>query len=270
VSLEGKVAFITGVARGQGRAHALRLARDGADIVGVDICRQIDSVGYPLASREDLAETIELVEGLGRRIHAVEADVRNLGEIEAVLVEGTAKVGPVDIVVANAGIAPFSGEPRREEWYDAIDVNLTGTYNTVSAAIPSMIDRGAGGAIVIVSSTAGLTGMSPGTPGGLGYTASKHGLVGLMRVWANVLAPHSIRVNTVHPSGVNTPMIVNQTMMDLLERDPGMAAATSNALPVLMLEPEDIAEAVAWLVSDHARYVTGVALPVDAGYVNKR
>jgi SDR family mycofactocin-dependent oxidoreductase len=268
--LNGKTAFITGIARGQGRMHALTLAREGADIIGVDICQQIDSVGYPLATPEDLAETVRLVEQLDRRVVATAADVRDSAQLTAALDAGVLELGGLDIVVANAGIAPFSLTPCDEEWQDALDVNLTGVYNTVRAAIPHLTQRSAGGAIVITSSSAGLTGMSPATPGGLGYTASKHALVGLMRVWANELAQHSIRVNTVHPSGVNTPMIVNETMMALIDRDPDMATAVAHPMPVAMLEPEDIANAVAWLVSDDARYVTGVALPVDAGFTNKR
>lgn len=268
MTLDGRVAFITGAARGQGRSHALRLAQEGADIIGVDICTGIASVGYPLASAEDLKETARQVEALGRRMHAAVVDVRDADRLQAALDDGVAALGPVDIVIANAGIAPFSADGGGREWQDVLDVNLTGTYNTVRAAVPGMVERGAGGAIVITSSTAGLTGMAADTPGVLGYTASKHGLVGLMRTWANALAPHRIRVNTIHPTGVSTPMVMNDMMLSFLQSDPNMA--NPHALPVEMLAASDVSDAVVWLVSDQARYVTGIALPVDAGYVNKR
>jgi NAD(P)-dependent dehydrogenase (short-subunit alcohol dehydrogenase family) len=155
-------------------------------------------------------------------------------------------------------------------FHDVIDVNLTGVFNTVEAAIPSMIERGAGGAIVLTSSTAGLNGVGGETRGGLGYTASKHGVVGLMRSYANTLAPHRIRVNSVHPTGVNTPMVANEAMQEVLAADPALSNAMGNALPVDMVEPVDISNAILWLVSDEARYVTGVTLPVDAGFTNKK
>jgi NAD(P)-dependent dehydrogenase (short-subunit alcohol dehydrogenase family) len=159
---------------------------------------------------------------------------------------------------------------QADAWQDVIDVNLTGVFNTVETAIPAMIERGAGGAIVLTSSTAGLTGIGGAAPGGLGYTAAKHGLVGLMRSYANNLAPHRIRVNTVHPTGVNTPMVVNDIMQAFLQADPSIGQAMANALPVDMVEPVDISNAILWLVSDEARYVTGITVPVDAGFVNKR
>ena len=268
--LEGKVAFITGAARGQGRSHAIRLAQEGADIVAVDICRQIETVGYPMATPDDLAETVKQVEALDRRVYAAEADVRDVGQLRQAFEAGTAEIGPVDIVLANAGIAPLSKNPVEQEWQDVIDVNLTGVYNAVRVAVPSMIERGAGGAIVLTSSTAGINGMGGNTPGGLGYTASKHGVVGLMRAWANYLAPYSIRVNTVHPTGVNTPMVVNEVMQEFLQSDPHMGQAMMNALPVDMVQPVDISNAILFLVSDDGRYVTGVTLPVDAGFTNKK
>lgn len=268
--LEGKVAFITGAARGQGRSHAVRLAEEGADIIAVDICAQIESVGYPMSTPEDLAETVRLVEALDRRIHAVEADVRDRDALQAAFDAGVAELGPVDIVLGNAGIAPLSLDPKPSEWQDVIDVNLTGVYHTVEVAKQSMIDGGRGGAIVLTSSTAGLAGIGGNTAGGLGYTAAKHGVVGLMRSYANQLAEHSIRVNTIHPTGVNTPMVVNEVMQEFLKADPQMGQAMANALPVDMLEPVDLSNAILWLVSDAARYVTGVTLPVDAGFINKR
>jgi SDR family mycofactocin-dependent oxidoreductase len=268
--LEGKVAFITGAARGQGRSHAIRLAQEGADIIAIDICQQIATVGYPMSTPDDLAETAKLVEALDRRIYAAQADVRDLAALKQAFDAGTAELGPVDIVLANAGIAPMSMHPRPEEWQDVIDVNLTGVYNTVQTAIPSMIERGQGGAIVLTSSTAGINGIGGDTPGGIGYTAAKHGVVGLMRTYANILAKHSIRVNTVHPTGVDTPMVVNEVMQEFLQQDPTMGQAMMNALPVDLVQPVDISNAILFLVSDDGRYVTGVTLPVDAGFTNKK
>lgn len=268
--LDGKVAFITGAARGQGRSHAIRLAQEGAEIIALDICKQVETVAYPMATPEDLAETVKQVEALDRRILAREADVRDSEAVKSVLDEGVAELGRVDIVLANAGIAPLSMNPRPEEWQDVVDINLTGVYNTVQAAVPTMIEQGDGGAIVITSSTAGLNGIGGNTPGGLGYTASKHGVVGLMRSYANYLAPHSIRVNTVHPTGVNTPMVVNDAMQEFIAQDPALSNAMANALPVEMLEAVDISNAILWLVSDDARYVTGITVPVDAGFTNKK
>jgi len=268
--LEGKVAFITGAARGQGRSHAIRLAQEGADIIAVDICKQIATVPYPMATPEDLEATVKAVEELDRRIFAREADVRDEGGLKAAFDEGVAELGPVDIVLANAGIAPMSMHEDHDAWQDVIEVNLTGVFNTVETATPSMIKRGNGGAIVLTSSTAGINGIGGPTRGGLGYTAAKHGVVGLMRSYANVLAPHNIRVNSVHPTGVNTPMVVNDVMQEFLQADPSMGQAMANALPVDMIEPVDVSNAILWLVSDEARYITGVALPVDAGYTNKK
>ena len=268
--LEGKVAFITGAARGQGRSHAVRLAQEGADIIGIDLCAQIESVAYPMASPDELAQTAREVEALDRRIYVAQADVRDDAALQAAFDAGVAEIGPVDIVLANAGIAPMSLEEPRRAWQDVIDTNLTGVFNTVEAAIPSMIERGQGGAIVLTSSTAGNNGIGGPTRGGLGYTAAKHGVVGLMRSYANNLAPHSIRVNTVHPTGVSTPMVVNDVMMEFLAQDPSLSNSMANALPVDMVEAVDISNAIAWLVSDDARYVTGVMLPVDAGFTNKK
>ncbi|GAB3392395.1 mycofactocin-coupled SDR family oxidoreductase [Humibacter soli] len=268
--LEGKVAFITGAARGQGRSHAVRLAEEGADIIAVDIAAQIETVPYPMSTPEDLAETVRLVEALDRRIYSQVADVRDKAALQSAFDAGTAQLGSVDIVLANAGIAPMSMHPVQQEWPDVIATNLTGVYNTVEVSKQSLIDGGKGGAIVLTSSTAGLTGIGGDTPGGLGYTAAKHGVVGLMRSYANYLAQYSIRVNTVHPTGVNTPMVVNDVMQEFLQNDPAMGQAMANALPVPLVEAVDISNAIVWLVSDAARYVTGVTLPVDAGFVNKR
>jgi SDR family mycofactocin-dependent oxidoreductase len=268
--LEGKVAFITGAARGQGRSHAIRLAAEGASIIAVDICAQIGTVPYPMATPEDLADTVKEVEALDRRIVARQADVRDEAGLRAAFDAGVAELGPVDIVLANAGIAPMSLHETHDAWQDVIDVNLTGVFNTVEIAIPSMIQRGQGGAIVLISSTAGNNGIGGPTRGGRGYTASKHGVVGLMRSYANSLAPHRIRVNSVHPTGVRTPMAVNEAMQEFVAADPSMSDAFANALPVDMVESIDISNAIAWLVSDDARYVTGIILPVDAGFSNKK
>jgi SDR family mycofactocin-dependent oxidoreductase len=268
--LEGKVAFITGAARGQGRSHAVRLAQEGADVIAVDLCAQIDSVPYPMATREDLDQTVQEVEALDRRIVASVADVRDLAALQRAVADGVAELGRLDIVLANAGIAPMGGaDDGPQAFQDVVDVNLTGVWNTLRAATPVMVEQGDGGAIVITSSTAGLKGIGGDAPGGQGYTAAKHGVVGLMRSFANTLAQHRIRVNTVHPTGVNTPMVVNEFMQQWLEQDPTVAGALTNLLPVEMIEAVDISNAIAWLVSDEARYVTGVTLPVDAGFTVK-
>ncbi|MCO1659906.1 mycofactocin-coupled SDR family oxidoreductase [Pseudonocardia humida] len=273
---EGKVAFITGAARGQGRAHAIRLAEEGADIIAVDICAPIETVPYPLGTAEDLEETERAVEKLDRRIHAEVADVRDRAALQAAFERGVGLFGRVDVVVANAGVFALAeaGEGTLAQWADGIEVNLTGTFNTVEVARPLLVEQGEGGSIVLISSTAGLNGMGAGAhsaePGGLAYTASKHGIVGLMRSYANILARHSIRVNSVHPTGVDTPMILNDKVQAVLQAAARQGQAMTNALPVPMVEARDIANAVAWLASDEARYVTGVALPVDAGFTVKR
>ena len=268
--LDGKVAFITGAARGQGRSHAIRLAEEGADIIAVDICGPIETVPYPLASEDDLDETAREVESRGRRIVAQPADVRDDAALQKAFDAGVAEVGPVDIVVANAGIASIGQNELRAAWQDVIDVNLTGVFNTVETAVPSMIERGAGGCIVLTSSTAGLTGIGGRTRGGLAYTASKHGVVGLMRNYATTLAPYLIRVNSVHPTGVNTDMVVNEAMQEFLRLEPQRVNGLTNAMPVELLEAVDISNAIVWLASEEARYVTGVTLPVDAGFTLKR
>jgi SDR family mycofactocin-dependent oxidoreductase len=270
-SLEGKVAFITGAARGQGRSHAVRLAEEGADIIAVDICAQMSAVEYPMSTPEDLEETVRLVEALDRRIVATQADVRDRAGLQAALDAGLAQFGHVDIVLANAGILTSNGDTgvdEEETWRQVVDANLGGVWRTVRLAIPHMIERGRGGAIVLTSSTAGLKAID-GSEGVAfeSYTAAKHGVVGLMRAFAKSLAPHSIRVNSVHPTGVNTPMIVNEAIERMLAAREATGVQTlKNLLPVEMVEPVDISNAVLWLVSDAARYVTGVTLPVDAGF----
>ena len=271
--MQGKVAFITGAARGQGRAHALRLAEEGADIVAVDICADIDTVTpyYPLATAEELAETVRGVEALDRRIVARKADVRHLDGLQAAFDEGLAEFGHVDTVVANAGIATYgkAWELSAEQWKDMIDVNLTGVFHTAKVAIPSMIEAGRGGSILFTSSIGGLKGIQQ-----VGhYVACKHGIVGLMRTLANELGPHSIRVNTIHPTNVDTIMIQNPGTWAMFSpgdpepsREKAMPGFMSlNTLPVPWIEAVDISNAVLFLASDEARYVTGVTFPVDAG-----
>ena len=272
--LDGRVAFITGVARGQGRSHAVRLAREGADIIGVDICADIPANGYPMATPGELAETVKLVEAEDRRMICAVADVRDFHQVKAALDAGVAELGRLDIVCANAGIAPMSFreltiEEELEQWDAVVGVNLTGAFHAVKAAIPHLIAGGRGGSVILTSSTAGLVGFGGMQGSGLGYAASKHGVVGIMRSLANALAPHSIRVNTVHPTAVRTMMAVNPGMVEFLQSHPGAGLHLQNPLPIDMLEPSDISNAVAFLASDEAKYITGVTLPVDAGFVNK-
>lgn len=267
--MTGKVAFITGAARGQGRSHAVRLASEGADIIAVDICRQIPTIAYPLATPEDLEETARQVKAVGRRVVASQTDVRDLDAMQTALDEGVAELGRIDVVLANAGIAPQGAatENPAKTFRDVIDVNLTGVFNTVHVAAPQMIEQGQGGSIVLTSSTQGLLGR--GGDGGAamsGYAGSKHGVVGLMRSTATWLAPHNIRVNTVHPTGVDTPMVMNDVISQFIANNPGAADSAANLMSVDLIEAQDISNAIAWLVSDAARYVTGVTLPVDAGF----
>lgn len=269
--LAGRVALVTGAARGQGRSHAIRLAQLGADVVALDLCAQIDSVTYPMATPADLTETVDRVQAEGGRAVGVVADVRDADALAQQVAVGVEELGSVDIVVANAAIAPMSVEPSAAEWGDVLDVNLTGVYNTVTAVVPAMIDAGKGGSIVLISSVAGLTGAGGDSPGMLAYTAAKHGVVGLMKAWANYLGPHNIRVNCVAPAGVRTPMVLNDAFASYLEAHPDFGTAAGGVLPgVGLLAPSDISSAVTWLVSDDARYVTGITLPVDAGAIVRR
>jgi SDR family mycofactocin-dependent oxidoreductase len=269
--LDGRVAFVTGGARGQGRSHVLRLAEEGADVIVVDLCASIDSVSYPLAQDGDLSMTVELAERTGRRVLARRADVRDREALDQVLTEGVRMFGRVDLVVANAGILPIFDDRGRDltAWRDALDVNLTGAMHTVDVALPHLIAQGDGGSIVLISSAAGLKGITRTVDlanyGYLGYHASKHGVVGLMRAYAGALASHSIRVNSVHPTGVDTEMAVNPSIEAHAAAHPAFVPALTNAMPVALIDSLDVSHAVAWLCSDEARYVTGVALPVDAG-----
>jgi SDR family mycofactocin-dependent oxidoreductase len=268
MSLEGKVAFITGAARGQGRAHALRLAREGVRIIGVDVCEDFESMDYPNASEADLADTVKQVESLGGAMVATKADVRDLAAIAAAVDQGVDRFGRLDIVLPNAGIVRLGDEPDdfMTLWHDIIGTNLTGVFITVKACTPHLIAGGRGGSIVITSSSAGLKGTGTPKTGGAAYTAAKRGLVGYMQVIANDLAPHMIRVNTIHPTGVATGMTMNAAMMRMVEQADPSLSAMQNALPIQILQPEDIANAVAWLVSDEAYYITGAQIPLDAGF----
>jgi SDR family mycofactocin-dependent oxidoreductase len=270
--LDGKVAFITGAGRGQGRAHAVRLAEEGADIIAVDICEDLPTVPYPLSSADDLEHTAKLVRDTGARVVSKVADVRDIAALRTAFDEGVAEFGGrIDIVVANAGVmhygdVDFTHEDDDSSWEMAVAVLLTGVRNTIKVSRQALVDGGRGGAIIIISSAAGLKGMSDGNGGPDGYVAAKHGVVGLMRSYANVLAPHSIRVNTIHPTGVMTPMIMNEAFASWVAHHPEIADRMTNPMPVPALEPVDVSHAVAFLASDEAKYITGVTLPVDAGF----
>lgn len=271
--LDGKVAFITGAARSQGRSHAVKLAQEGADIIAVDICRQAATLSYPLATPDDLAETASAVKALDRQFVSAEVDVRDVAGLQSVVEDGVAQLGRIDIVVANAGIFGFTDDPNADQdllFREVIDVNLIGVWNTVKATAPRMVADQRGGSIVLISSTQGLSGRGgDGTGWMTGYASAKHGIVGLMRSFSHWLAPHNIRVNSIHPTGVRTDITVNDTMDRILKANPDIGDAFSNLMPVPMIEGIDVSNAIAWLVSDDARYVTGVTLPVDAGFTAK-
>jgi SDR family mycofactocin-dependent oxidoreductase len=269
----GKVAVVTGSGRGQGRNHAIRLAAEGADVVALDICHDIDSVAYDMATRADLEETARLVRQHGRNVITAEVDVRDAAAVAGAVVDAAQPLGGIDIVLANAGIGLMKAnlDPARA-FRDQLDVNLVGVWNTVQAAAPLMIEQRRGGAIVLTSSAFGLTGRGgDGAGGNDGYVASKHGVVGLMRTFANWLAPHGIRVNCVNPSGVATRMVLNPAVEAMFgggdhpAPDPKPTGDVANLLDVALVEVDDVTAAVAFLASDEARYITGVALPVDAG-----
>jgi SDR family mycofactocin-dependent oxidoreductase len=273
---ENKVAVITGAARGQGRSHAVRLAAEGADVIALDICHDIDTVAYDLATPADLAETARLVTAHGRRAVVAEVDVRDADALTQAVADGARQLGGVDVVLANAGIGIMEDTDPRRAFRDQLDVNLVGVWNTVHAAAPLMIEQGRGGAVVLTSSAFGLTGRGGDGAGGTdGYVASKHGVVGLMRTFATWLAPHGIRVNCVNPSGVATRMVLNPAVEALFgggsgddgapAPNPKPVSDVANLFDVALVEVDDVTAAVAFLASDEARYITGVALPVDAG-----
>jgi (+)-trans-carveol dehydrogenase len=271
--VEGKVAFITGAARGQGRAHAVRLAQEGADIIAVDICKKIDTVDLiAAATPEDLAETADLVKGHNRRIYTAEVDVRDYDALKAALDTGVEQLGKLDIIVANAGIGNGGqtlDKTSEADWTAMIDINLSGVWKTVKAGVPHILAGGNGGSIILTSSVGGLKAY----PHCGHYVAAKHGVVGLMRTFAVELGAQNIRVNSVHPTNVNTPLFMNDGTMRLFRPDlenPGpddmkVVGQLMHTLPIGWVEPEDIANAVLFLASDEARYVTGVTLPIDGG-----
>lgn len=263
-----RVAVITGAARGQGRSHAIALAEQGVDIIAVDRCADIASIPYPLASKADFDETAALVRAAGARIHQVVADVRDLSSLRNGIDTGTDALGDVDVVIANAGVVGIGlPDPTDEQVYqDIVDINLRGVWHTIVATAPSMIGRGSGGSMVLISSMQGLVGRGgDGSAAVFAYAASKHGVVGLMRSACHAYAAHNIRVNSIHPTGVATPMILNEHMARVFEENPPDDGMAGNLLPVPFIEAMDVTHAVLFLVSDHARYITGVALPVDAG-----
>lgn len=272
--VEGKVAFITGIARGQGRAHALRLVEEGAaGIIGLDLCDAIDGVEiYPPSTLDDLQTTVNLVEEAGGKIIVAQGDVRNSNDLKQVLDKGIAEFGRLDIVCANAGILTVAPalEQGPEQWQSMMDINVTGVWNTCREAIPHLVDNG-GGSVIITSSTAG----TKGNANTLSYNVSKHGVVGMMKTLANELGRYNIRVNTVHPTSADTPMVMNETVYGLFDHsNPNptresaeVTFATTHVLPVAVIEPRDVSEAVLWLGSDESRYVTGALLPIDAGFV---
>jgi SDR family mycofactocin-dependent oxidoreductase len=262
---EGKVVFITGAARGQGRAEAVRFAAEGADVIALDICEDLPTTDYPGATVEDLAETARLVEKLDRRIVTFKVDTRDYAGLEQALQQGVSELGRLDVVVANAGMTTHARtwEISLENWQATIDINLTGAFHTAKAAIPIMIEQGTGGAVVFTSSVAGLRGLPL-----LGdYVAAKHGVTGLAKTLANEVAEYRIRVNSVHPHGVNTEL--KPGIRPLLEADFRLGSMFLGSLPDQISEADDIAAAVAWLASHEARHVTGVQLPVDLGRTNR-
>lgn len=260
---ENKVVFITGAARGQGRAEAVRFAQEGADIIAVDACIDFASTAYDGATREDLDETVRQVEATGRRITATVADVRDFDALSQAVTAGVERFGRLDVVIANAGICSGgkSWEISLDQWNEMIDVNLTGVFHTAKAAVPYLIEQGEGGAIVFTSSVAGLK----GTPFTGHYAAAKHGIVGLAKTMANELGEHRIRVNTVHPAGVATGMTVSDLHPLIQEAAATLGPIYMNSLPYEILQAEDVASVVAWMCSDEAKYMTGAQVPIDLG-----
>jgi SDR family mycofactocin-dependent oxidoreductase len=275
--LDGKVALVTGAGRGQGRSHAVRLASEGADVIAVDIGGgTVETISYELATEADLDATVKEIEGMGRRAVKAVGDVRSLSDLQAAVDAGLSELGKIDIVCANAGIGSWAvaWEMTEQQWKDMIDINLTGVFNATRAALPSMVERGEGGSIVLTSSTAGLRAYANTAH----YTAAKHGVIGLMKVLAQEAGPHRIRVNAVCPTTVRTPLVINASTFELFaphlenptEDDVREPFEGLNILPgVAWIEPEDVSDAVVFLCSDSAKFITGVALPIDAGNIVK-
>jgi SDR family mycofactocin-dependent oxidoreductase len=261
--LDGKVALVTGAARGQGRAEAQLLSAEGADVIGIDICAPMPTISYATATPEDLEETAAIVAANGRRFHGAQADVRDLGALEAAVQAGVAALGRLDVVVANAGISGWGRlwELTEEQWSVMIDTNLSGAWHTFRCTIPLLIEQGDGGSIIAVSSVGGLKGL----PGQAHYVAAKHGLVGLARAAAVELGPHGIRVNSLHPWGVDTAMVGGGEVEHLLQESPHYAMSYGSVLPIPLADPLDIAKAVVFLASDDSRCITGLQFTVDMG-----
>lgn len=267
--LSGSVAVITGAARGQGRSHAAALAAEGADIIAIDCCADIDSIPYPLATKEELDETADLVRGAGSKVVTAVADVRDLAALTEAVAAGIGELGDLDIVVANAGVVAIGKQDPDDEalWQAIVQTNLSGVWHTITATVSSIIRKGRGGSMILTSSTQGLVGRGgDGSAAMFAYAASKHGVVGLMRSAANAYAPHRIRVNSVHPTGVATPMIMNEYMAEQFAISPISVSMGGNLLPAPYVEAQDVTDAVVWLAGPKSRYITGTALPVDAGH----
>jgi SDR family mycofactocin-dependent oxidoreductase len=273
--LEGRVAFITGAARGQGRAHAIRLADDGADIIAIDICRPIsDTITYPLATSAELAETAAAVEATGRKVLAREVDIRDLAALQQVVADGVEQFGRLDILVANAGVLSWGRlfEMSEEQWDTVIEVNLSGTWRTIRAVVPAMIEAGNGGSIIIVSSSAGLK----ATPGNGHYSASKSGLVALTNALAIEVGEYGIRVNSIHPYSIETPMVEKDVMMEIFAKYPSFLHSFK-PMPLKpvnhegkrglqeFMEPEEVSDVVAWLAGDGSATISGSQIAVDRG-----
>lgn len=273
--LEGRVAFITGAARGQGRAHAVRLAEDGADIIAIDICAPVsDTITYPAPTPDDLAETVRAVEATGRKVLARQVDIRDLAALEQVVADGVEQFGRLDIVVANAGVLSWGRlwEMSEEQWDTVIDVNLNGTWKTIRAAVPAMIEAGNGGSIIIVSSSAGLK----ATPGNGHYSASKHGLTAMTNGLALEAGEYGIRVNSIHPYSIDTPMVEKEAMMEIFSKYPTFlhSFAPMPYKPVAhagkaglneFMTPEEVSDVVAWLAGDGSATISGSQIAVDRG-----
>ncbi len=267
---DGKVALVTGGARGQGRSHAVNLARRGADVVVLDILEQIPSVEYDMSRQEDMDETVKLIEAEDRRVIPVKGDVRRWDDVQKAVKAAITEFGRLDLVSANAGVMPTTGEPAQQldAWHAAIDTMLTGVYYTLRAATEPMVESGRGGSIVITGSTSTFQGVAFNqkllNPGQVGYGAAKHGVVAIMRNFAKALGQFNVRVNLVAPQGVRTPMLVNPYFGPSV-RDGAPPGWMANVMNTDLVEPQDISEAVLWLLSDQARYVTGTSIAVDSG-----
>jgi SDR family mycofactocin-dependent oxidoreductase len=274
-ALDGRVAFVTGAARGQGRAHAVRLANEGADIIAIDICGPVsDTITYPAATSEELAETVRAVEAAGRKVLAREVDIRDLAALQQVVADGIEQFGRLDVLVANAGVLSWGRifEMSEEQWDSVIDVNLSGTWRTVRAAVPAMIEAGNGGSIIIVSSSAGIK----ATPGNSHYAASKHGLVGITNSLALEVGEFGIRVNSIHPYSIGTPMVEPEAMMEIFAKYPSYIHSFK-PMPLRpvnregkkglqeFMTPEEVSDVVAWLAGDGSATISGSQIAVDRG-----